>query len=131
MEVSASRLQNVPLLHVVGEIDHGTAPRLESAIEAQLNEGSRFLLLDLQGVEYIDSGGISVLLTTLRRLRNQGWLGVIGPTNGVKRLLDMVGLTIDRGFRLFADGEEAQLSIVGRTAESDVRPAPGPGDGGG
>jgi len=131
MEVSTSQLHNVPLLQIVGEIDHGTAPRLESAIEAQLDAGSRFLLLDLHGVEYIDSGGISVLLTTLRRLRNQGWLGVIGPTNGVKRLLDMVGLTIDRGFRLFADGEEARLLIIGRAAESDGRPAPHPGDGGG
>ncbi len=113
MEVSNSQVQNVPTLQVEGEIDHGNAPRLMSAIEEQLKDGSRFLLIDLSRVDYIDSGGISVLLTALRRLRNSGWLGVINPTAGVRRLLDMVGLTIDRGFRVFSDSEEARRTILG------------------
>ena len=115
MELTSSQVENVPVLHVSGEIDHGTAPHLQGAIEGQLEEGSRFLLLDLQSVDYIDSGGIAVLLTTLRRLRDLGWLGVIAPTTGVRRLLDMVGLTIDRGFKLFGDPEEARLSILGQS----------------
>lgn len=136
MDVFSSQVQNVPTLQIEGEIDHGNAPRLENAIEQQLQDGSRFLLIDLSQVDYIDSGGISVLLTTLRRLRNTGWLGVINPSAGVHRLLDMVGLTIDRGFRVFSDSDEARRTILGlgaATPPTDTgipgQPGTGPGSG--
>jgi anti-anti-sigma factor len=67
--------------------------------------------LDLSEVDYIDSGGVSVLLSTVRRLRNRGWLGVVNPNGNVKRLLEIVGLTVDHGFRLFGSKEEATRAL--------------------
>jgi len=49
------------------------------------------VLLDLRDVTYIDSGGLSVLLSGVRRLRDRGWLGVIGPNPNVRRLLEISG----------------------------------------
>jgi anti-sigma B factor antagonist len=111
MQVTSTQLLSVPLLEVRGEIDHGNAQFLTQAIEEPLDRGESILILDLSLVEYMDSGGVSVLLSTVRRLRNRGWLGVVDPNSNVRRLLEIVGLTVDHGFRLFDSKEEASRAI--------------------
>jgi anti-anti-sigma factor len=75
------------------------------------------VFLDLQGVTYIDSGGLSVLLAGVRTLRDKGWLGVIGPNNNVRRLLEIVGLLVDPAFRVF-DTKQAALAITAERAST-------------
>src|SRR5659263_306249 len=72
MQVTSSQLLSVPMLEVRGEIDHGNAQFLTQAIDEPLDRGESILLLDLTAVDYMDSGGVSVLLSTVRRLRNRG-----------------------------------------------------------
>lgn len=111
MQVTSAQLLSVPLLEVRGEIDHGNAQFLTQAIEEPLERGEAVLLLDLSNVDYMDSGGVSVLLSTVRRLRNRGWLGIINPNSNVRRLLEIVGLTVDHGFRLFPNVDEASEAV--------------------
>jgi anti-anti-sigma factor len=111
MQVTSSQLLSTPLLEVRGEIDHGNAQFLTQAIEEPLDRGESVLLLDLSQVDYMDSGGVSVLLSTVRRLRSRGWLGVINPNSNVRRLLEIVGLTVDHGFRLFDSTDEAGRAV--------------------
>jgi len=111
MDVAVSQLLTVPILEVRGEIDHSNASVLSTAVDEPLEKGESVILLDLAGVDYIDSGGVSVLLSTVRRLRNKGWLGVVNPNSNVRRLLEIVGLTVDHGFRLFSDREEASHAV--------------------
>lgn len=107
MLVSTERLGGLPLVIVRGEIDHGSAAGLQETIDTFLDSGDTVILLDLGDVTYIDSGGISVLLSTVRRLRKNGWLAAVGPNANVRRLLEIVGLKVDQGFRLFDDRETA------------------------
>lgn len=107
MLVSTERLDGLPLVVVSGEIDHGSAGILQEKIDTFLDSGDTMILLDLGDVTYIDSGGISVLLSTVRRLRKEGWLAAVGPNANVRRLLEIVGLKVDQGFRLFDDRETA------------------------
>lgn len=111
MEISTSELRGVEVFEVRGEIDHSNAGRLSSAVDEPLERGDEVIVLDLSEVDYIDSGGVSVLLSTVRRLRNRGWLGVVNPNANVRRLLEIVGLTVDHGFRLFSDRAEAEGAI--------------------
>jgi anti-sigma B factor antagonist len=111
MEVEATQMQSVPVFSITGEIDHSNAATLSEAVEIPLTRGESVILLDLTGVDYIDSGGVSVLLSTVRRLRNRGWLGVINPNSNVRRLLEIVGLTVDHGFRVFSDQDEAGKAV--------------------
>jgi stage II sporulation protein AA (anti-sigma F factor antagonist) len=112
MEIAKARLCGVPMLRVIGDIDHLTSPALLAAAGEVLDPETAHILLDLGGCPYLDSGGMNVLLTILRTVKSRlGWLGVIAPTRDVHRLLEMVGLTMDPDFRVFADmtGTEKQL----------------------
>ena len=107
MDVRVSRLEDAPLIEAHGEIDHNNCGSVESALGSALDEGHLVVLLDLRDVTYIDSGGLSVLLSGVRRLRDRGWLGVVGPNTNVRRLLEIVGLLVDPNFRVFGDLAEA------------------------
>ena len=112
MDVRVSRLGDTPLIEAHGDIDHNNCRSMEIALNRALDEGNLVVLLDLRGVEYIDSGGLSVLLSGVRRLRDRGWLGVVGPNPNVWRLLEIIGLLVDPNFRIFNDLEEAEAGVA-------------------
>lgn len=113
MEVVGSQLGVVPVYTLTGEIDHASGEALRKSLEPGLDrpQPTRCMLIDLRAVSYIDSGGLAAILWVVRRLRDQGWLGVIGPNTDVRRLLDIVGLSVDDGFRVFADEREAEQAV--------------------
>jgi len=113
MEVLKTALSGVPLLKVIGDIDHLTAPSLEALVQQALGVDGAHLLLDLSDCPYVDSGGLSVLLFACRQVRDEGWLGVIAPHPNLVRLFEIVGLTSVRGFRIFSSSEEALLALEG------------------
>jgi anti-sigma B factor antagonist len=117
MDVRVSQLGDTPLLEAHGDIDHNNCGSVEAALATALDEGNVVVLLDLRDVTYIDSGGLSVLLSGVRRLRDRGWLGAVGPNSNVKRLLEIVGLLVDPNFLVFDDLSEAD-SAVGQPAVS-------------
>lgn len=119
MELSTSRIGDLPVLEIRGEIDHGNASKVSAAVDRLSTPEGRIVLLDLTEVAYMDSGGISVLLSLLRRLRGQGWLGVIGPNQNVRRLFEIVGLPLDESFRVFSDRAEADRALR-QTPDSTV-----------
>jgi anti-sigma B factor antagonist len=102
LQIASAWLRGLPLLQVIGDIDHQFAPVLLSAAEDALGPNGQGLLLDLSGCPYLDSGGISVLLMLLKVMKSRlGWLGVISPSPDVHRLLEIVALTPDPDFRVF------------------------------
>jgi anti-anti-sigma factor len=105
-------LAGIPLLEIEGELDHSSADVFERSIHESLN-GEGALLLDLTNCSYVDSGGLAVMIWATRNLRSGGWLGVIGCTKKVVRLLEIVGLTADPAFRMFADVPAARHALNG------------------
>ena len=92
MEVIPYLFGGVPLLSLAGDFDHASVSSfVEQADQALGRVGSR-LLLQLTDCPYIDSGGIGCLVSSLRRVRPHGWLGVVTPRPDVLRLLEIVGL---------------------------------------
>ncbi len=112
MDVRVSQLGDTPLVEAHGDIDHNNCVSVEATVARALDEGHTVVLLDLRDVTYIDSGGLSVLLSGVRRLRDRGWLGAVGPNPNVKRLLEIVGLLVDPNFRVFADLGEAESAVT-------------------
>ncbi len=119
MEVRLEQ-QPIPNLVVVsGEVDHYVAPRLTTQIDKLLADGAAEIAVDLRKVTYIDSGGISVLFTTMQQLaKKEGRLIVISQNNDVNRILSMVGITEKEEFKLYRSMEEA-LSALGGPKEID------------
>jgi anti-anti-sigma factor len=52
-----------PVLAATGEIDMSNSTELADALRAVLQEDGRPVLVDLTGVGYLDSAGLTVLLT--------------------------------------------------------------------
>jgi len=103
MDLSVSVHATIPVLHVDGDIDMATAPELAAAIESHSGGHHSPLLIDLTGCPFLDSGGLNVLLQAVRQMDGQSWLGVIGPSHNLRRVLEIVGLTSDPRFRLLDD----------------------------
>ena len=113
MEIVESRLGEVPYLSIDGDVDHYNAPLLEKAMEAV--SGDR-VILDLTRCRYLDSGGLGVILTAVKGHAESGWVGVVGPNRDVRRLLEIVGLTVEPAFRVFDTDAEASAQVVSEPA---------------
>jgi anti-sigma B factor antagonist len=108
LEVVTYSFGGIPLLSLAGDFDHSSLPLFRERAKKALGDGGARLLLQLTDTAYIDSGGVSSLLSLLHQVRNRGWLGVIGPGPDVLRLLQMVGLTIDPSFRVFSSLDDVE-----------------------
>jgi anti-anti-sigma factor len=85
---------------VVGELDEATAPTLVSRVTEAMEPG-RHLVIDLGGLTFCGSAGLSALILIEREASSdETTLSVARPTPFVRQLLEMAGL--DRLVR--ADG---------------------------
>jgi anti-sigma B factor antagonist len=114
MEIRGDSLLGVPLLAVTGDVDHSTAPELDRAVRDSLREDDPRLIVDLSSCSYIDSGGLAVFLSMMRRIRSEGWLAVLGADRNLHRLFEIVGLVQEPGFHMLAGREEATALAGGR-----------------
>lgn len=91
--VSVHRVDEVSVvLTAVGELDSYTAPQLRQAIQDVLSAGSRQIVIDLAGVGFLDSTGLSVLVRAQREsIAVDGELRLRGPSPQVTRILEISG----------------------------------------
>jgi anti-sigma B factor antagonist len=77
-----------------GEIDLATAPNLKATLDAAIDEGARYVLVDFADVAFLDSTGIGVLLSVERKLRTRdGKLIVVCDEPLLRRVFEIGGLT--------------------------------------
>ncbi|MEV6488879.1 STAS domain-containing protein [Actinoplanes sp. NPDC051633] len=57
---------------VQGEVDVDTVPMLEDVLREAVDAGARHVVLDLAGVTFMDSSGLSLLVMWLKRLDDIG-----------------------------------------------------------
>jgi anti-sigma B factor antagonist len=84
-----------PVVAVHGELDIDGAPELRTVlIDAIDAHPAQHVVVDLEGVGFIDSAGLSVLLGGLERARGAGGdLTLIATGQGVLKVLELTGLT--------------------------------------
>ena len=83
-----------PVLRVSGEIDLATAPALDESLES-IPVGVEPIIVDLSGVGFLDSSGLSVLIRHRQRftLEDGGnLLRLVVTQDSVKRVLEVTGL---------------------------------------
>lgn len=81
------------ILTLVGELDMASSELLEQALAAEDLVDEAMLVLDLQQLQFIDSTGLRVILTTLERCRERGQEFAITPgSQQVQRLLSVTGV---------------------------------------
>ena len=81
------------LLSVKGEIDIYTAPRFRDELLAVIEDGAEEVCVDLAGIEFMDSTGLTVLISAAKRLNAAGGrLVLAAPSRPVVKLLAITGL---------------------------------------
>ncbi len=97
------------VVEVKGEVDLYTAPRLKERIADLTTQGRSQLAVDLEGVEFMDSTGLGVLIGGLKRCREAGGtLALLRPREPVRKVLSITGL--DKVFPIHDSLEQATTS---------------------
>jgi anti-sigma B factor antagonist len=104
-------LGGVPVLSVGGEVDMATAPRLRDAlVQLAAEHPGCVAVLDLDGVAFIDSVGLGVLVGGLRRMRTAG--GDLTLVCSTPRLTEVLMLCrLDRVFEIHPNVAAASGAI--------------------
>jgi anti-sigma B factor antagonist len=88
------------VLTVHGEIDAYTSPQLRTRLRDLIDQGSLALLIDLEGVGFMDSTGLGVLVGALKHVRErEGRIALVVTRPPLLRILRITGL--DQVFPLF------------------------------
>jgi anti-sigma B factor antagonist len=80
------------VLAVEGEVDTLTAPQLEAALSALLDDPDPVLVVDLGGVTFLASSGLAVLIRAAHRAEAGGRrLRLVASSRAVRRPLEITG----------------------------------------
>jgi len=94
------------IVAVAGDADLYSAPELRDRLTSLLDEGVRYVAVDLSETTFVDSMTLGVLLGAVKRLRTSGGrLEVIVPRPDIRRIFEITML--DRVFDLHATRDQA------------------------
>ena len=98
-------------LAVSGELDLPSAGHVQERLAELIEDDARRIVVDLMGVNFIDSAGLGVLLSATKAMRsNGGELVLAADDRRILRLLEITGL--DRIMRVEASFVEAVDYVV-------------------
>ena len=92
MEISKSLVLGTLTLVVTGRVDTKTAPTLEKCVLESLS-GVKKLVFDMEGLEYISSAGLRVLLMAQKEMNKQGDLKVINVNDDIMEIFEVTGFS--------------------------------------
>jgi anti-sigma B factor antagonist len=80
------------VVRLLGELDLSTVPELEACLEGLGADGAD-VRLDLSGLSFCDSSGISAMVTASKQVRKGGGsLSIASPQPAVRSVLEITGL---------------------------------------
>ena len=70
-EIGSARAGEAVVVTIRGEVDLATAPELESCLQRAFTDGPDGVVLDLEGLTFIDSSGLRVLVALAKDARSR------------------------------------------------------------
>ncbi|MET9608236.1 STAS domain-containing protein [Streptomyces sp. NPDC006512] len=106
LTITARDAATGPVLEITGDLDYATAPQLRRTLEELTLATGQLLVLDMAGLEFCDSSGITTMLAARNLATEQGARIALAavPANTL-RVLRIVGL--DRVFTIHPDTSTA------------------------
>lgn len=107
LDIKSECQGDVCAIKLDGEIDVYTAPRLKQELVSVIEAGCTNVIVDMQNVGFIDSSGLGVLVSALRRARERdGVVRIVCTRDNILKIFRITGL--DKVFPIFADMAEAK-----------------------
>jgi anti-sigma B factor antagonist len=110
MAFAVSRVGEVTVVDVDGQLIVGNRQELKQRVLQELDKGGRKFLLDFTGTGYIDSSGLGVLVSLSKKVREQGGeLRLSSLNEDLRTLFELTKL--DTLFRISGSREEGLSSF--------------------
>jgi anti-sigma B factor antagonist len=94
LRLDVTEQDGVAVLAVHGEVDVSTAPQLRQRLVEMATSGSDHAVVDLDGVDFLDSTGLGVLVSGLKRFRTIGGdLSLVCTHHRILKVFEITGLT--------------------------------------
>lgn len=122
LEIKDELVGEIRVLALAGRLDTDTSADLELAVQDFLQEGSTDFVIDLQGVGYVSSAGLRVLLAMAKSLEGKGRLRLCALNQTVRQVFDVAGFT--QLFSISANRDAALGASKGKPAAAAVPLAP-------
>jgi len=91
MKVDVTKLQEIQVVTIVGEIDGSTAPQAQEQILGLVEPGAK-IVLDMTGVTYMSSAGLRMLLVAYRTVTSKsGRVVLVGLSDELKDTMSVTG----------------------------------------
>ena len=98
--------KGVMVLAPSGRLDVTGAPALKEAVSEAVKSGQPRLVIDMEGVSFVDSSGLGTVVAALKQARSsKGDLRLAAPNQQVRVVLELT--TLDRVFPYYATVEDA------------------------
>jgi anti-sigma B factor antagonist len=94
LDVEEFWLDQIVVVAAVGAVDMLTAPRLTEAIGVAAAKSPAGMIVDLSGVEFLASAGMSVLVAAHARLTPHARFAVVADGPATSRPIRLVGIEI-------------------------------------
>jgi anti-anti-sigma factor len=93
LRIAASAVNGVVVITLAGELDLASSPDLAVAIADATSSGAELVIVDLRGVEFMDSTGIGVLVRAHQSATDAGCrFAVVKGSPQVDRILSLTKL---------------------------------------
>lgn len=108
LRLETTERDGVAVLAVHGEVDLSSAPRLRQELVELASSDCDHAVVDLEGVEFLDSTGLGVLVSGLKRFRTKGGdLLLVCTQPRVLKVFEITGLT-----KVFSIHETLDSAVV-------------------
>lgn len=90
MTIEIKKNAEATIIEVAGRLDTMTASSLDKAINEDIGE-VKALVIDMNGLEYISSAGLRVLLGAQKKMQKAGSMKVTNVCEAVMEVFEMTG----------------------------------------
>lgn len=98
--------KGVTVIAPSGRLDVAGVPALKAAVSEAVGNGLPRLVIDMEGVSFVDSSGLGSVVAALKQARSsKGDLRLAAPNQQVRVVLELT--TLDRVFPYYATVEDA------------------------
>ena len=113
IDVNRREYNRTNILELSGRFDNYTAPEVQEALQAATPNPPAHLVVDLEGVSFIDSTGLATLVQGMKRCRQlEGDLHLCGLQPPVRMIFELTRL--DKAFEIFYTVDDALEAIEQR-----------------
>ena len=115
MKVTERQNGDFAVLDLEGRFDFGARSDFKDALDRVQTAGSRYIILNLQDIVFVDSSALGLLVVAHQNLKlKEGRIGLVNPQPYVRQILDLAN--VPRMIPVYHSVDEAQAGMTDQAA---------------